>query len=77
MDPEVWRRVSDLFSECLTLPESDRTTFLAKVETSDSAIAAEIRKLLETASSDPLCATLSDLPRNRYPPGLRANASTP
>jgi len=52
MDPGVWRRVSDLFSECLTLPESDRTTFLARIETTDSAIALEIRKLLETYGQD-------------------------
>jgi len=52
MDPEVWRRVSDLFSECLTLTEPDRTTFLAKIETSDSAIASEIRKLLDTYGQD-------------------------
>ena len=48
MEPEVWRRVSDLFSECLTLPEAERTSFLAKIATTDSAIAQEIRKLLET-----------------------------
>lgn len=52
MEPEVWRRVSDLFSECLTLPEGERTTFLAKIETTDSAIAEEIRKLLETYGAD-------------------------
>jgi len=52
MEPEVWRRVSDLFSECLTLPEAERTTFLAKIETTDSAIAQEIRKLLETYGED-------------------------
>jgi hypothetical protein len=52
MEPEVWRRVSDLFAECVTLPEDERTTFLAKIETSDSAIAAEIRKLLQTYGED-------------------------
>ena len=52
MEPEVWRKVSDLFTECLTLPEADRTTFLARLETTDSAIALEIRKLLESYSGD-------------------------
>jgi eukaryotic-like serine/threonine-protein kinase len=52
MEPEVWRRVSDLFSECLSLPETERTTFLARLETTDSAIAAEIRKLLTTYGRD-------------------------
>jgi len=52
MDPEVWRKVSDIFSECLTLPETERTTFLAKLETTDSAIASEIRKLLQTYGQD-------------------------
>ena len=52
MEPEVWRKVSDLFAECLTLPEADRTTFLARLETTDSAIALEIRKLLESYAGD-------------------------
>src|SRR5882762_2074842 len=52
MEPEVWRRVSDLFAECLTLPEAERGTFLAKIATTDSAIAQEIRKLLQTYGED-------------------------
>lgn len=52
MEPEVWRKVSDLFSECLTLSEDQRTTFLSKLETTDSVIAAEIRKLLATYGDD-------------------------
>ena len=52
MTPEVWRKVTDIFSDCLLLPESERPEFLAKLETTDSAIAVEIRKLLETYGQD-------------------------
>ncbi len=52
MDPEVWRKVSDIFSDCLTLPEPERVAFLAKLETSDPDITREIRKLLATYDED-------------------------
>src|SRR5882724_7562047 len=52
MTPEVWRKVTDIFSDCLLLPESERPEFLAKLETTDSEIAVDIRKLLKTYSQD-------------------------
>lgn len=52
MDPEVWRRTSDIFSDCLALPEADRPLFLTNLETAEPEIAREIRKLLKTYGQD-------------------------
>ena len=52
MEPEVWRKVSDIFSDCLALPVAERTTFLANLENADPGITAEIRKLLATYEGD-------------------------
>jgi len=52
MNPEVWRKVSDVFSDCLVLPESQRTAFLAKLETTDPEVTKEIRKLLASYAQD-------------------------
>jgi eukaryotic-like serine/threonine-protein kinase len=52
MEPEVWRRVCDLFSDCLARPEPERATLLARLETDEPAVAREIRALLKTYMQD-------------------------
>ena len=52
MEPEVWRKVSDLFSECLALPATERDALLTNMETTDPGITSEIRKLLATYERD-------------------------
>ena len=52
MKPEVWRKVSDIFSDCLILPESERTTFLTNLEATHPEITKEVRKLLAAYDQD-------------------------
>jgi serine/threonine-protein kinase len=50
MTPDTWRRVSDLFSQCVNLPEEEREKLLAQV--ADPALVREVRQLLASYQDD-------------------------
>src|SRR5215467_1431111 len=50
MTPDTWRRVSDLFSECVNLPEEERAKRLAGV--ADPVLVREVRQLLASYQDD-------------------------
>jgi serine/threonine protein kinase len=50
MTPDTWRRVSDLFSQCVNLPEEEREKLLAQV--ADPALVREVRLLLASYQDD-------------------------
>jgi len=52
MNPEDWRRVSDVFSDCLKLSGDDRDSFLAELERDQPEIACEVRELLAAYEQD-------------------------
>ena len=52
MNPEDWRKVSDVFSDCLKLSGEGRDSFLAEVEGTQPAVAREVRELLAVYEQD-------------------------
>ena len=52
MNPEDWRRISELFSDCLKLSGAQRHSFLAELEANQPEIAREVRELLAVYEQD-------------------------
>src|SRR5690349_11322498 len=52
MNPEDWRRISEVFSDCLKLSGVQRDSLLAELETRQSEIAHEVKELLAAYEQD-------------------------
>ncbi|MBZ5593614.1 MAG: protein kinase [Acidobacteriia bacterium] len=52
MNPDAWRQISDVFSDCLKRSAGDRERFLADLETTQPEIVREVRELLANYDED-------------------------
>src|SRR5579864_1735690 len=52
MNPEDWRRISEVFSDCLKLSGEQRDSLLAELETDRPEIAREVKELLAAYEQD-------------------------
>src|SRR5216683_7992513 len=52
MTPEDWRRISEIFSDCLKLSAEQRHSLLAELETNQPEIAREVKELLAVYEQD-------------------------
>ncbi|MGZ6078172.1 MAG: serine/threonine-protein kinase, partial [Myxococcaceae bacterium] len=50
-DPEIWQRIDALLSEALTLPESERESWLERLSRSDETLASTLREMLSRSET--------------------------
>ena len=50
-DPEIWQRIDALLSEALTLPASERESWLARLSRSDEELASTLREMLSRSET--------------------------